>query len=57
MMHMPMRLVLVITVLVVATIFRVAVGQVVVMEMKEALQKKHRQKTTKHPRDSPVKRV
>src|SRR3954471_2758861 len=40
-----------------AAIFRVAFGQIVVMKMKEPLQEKHREKSTQHPGDGPVKRA
>ena len=42
----------VVRVFLVAAIFRIAFRQVVMMEMKKALQEKHRQKAAQHPADS-----
>ncbi len=44
-------------VIVFAAVFRVAFGQIMVVKMKETLNKKHRQKTTEHPSGRFVERM
>ena len=41
---------------IVAAIFRIAFGQIMMMKMKKALQEKHRKKTSEHPRNGAVER-